>query len=215
MVATLKAGRRESVGKYEAFKIRAAGGIPGVVYGKSLKENIHVEINLKEFQGLLKSSGRLIDLEVNGNPLPVLIKAVQHGTYEHEILHTDFRAVSPDEIIEVELEIILGGESPGVAVGGMLEQNLHHISARCLPRDLPENVRIDVGALNIGDVIYARELAPLPGVEFIFHGNPAVVSCRHPKGEEAPAAAEEIPAAPEVIGEKEREAKAREQERKE
>jgi large subunit ribosomal protein L25 len=210
-VASLKAARRQGAGKYKSFEIRKAGGIPAVVYGKSLQENIAISVNLKEFLLILKSAVRILDLDVDGSPMRVLVKAVQHGTYEHEVLHADFRAISADEVIEVELEIELRGDSVGVAAGGILEQNLHHVAARCLPKDLPEKVIVDVAGLNFGNVIYARDLPALPGVEYVFHGNPAVVSCHHPKGEEVPAPADEIPAAPEVIGEKEREAKAREQ----
>jgi large subunit ribosomal protein L25 len=215
-VAILKVGKREGAGKYRAFAIRKAGGVPGVVYGKSLGQNLNVVVNLKELAILLKSAARIIDLDVDGNILHVLIKAVQHGVYEHEVLHVDFRAISANEIIEVELPIELRGEAAGLAVGGMLEQNLHQVSARCLPKDLPEKVLVDVSALEIGGILYARELPALPGVEYVFHGNPAVVSCHHPRGEEevkTEAAEGETPAIPEVIGEKEREAKAKEQEK--
>ncbi len=213
-MATLKVEKREGKGKYRAFAIRSSGGIPGVVYGKSLKDNLNVSVNLKEFLAILKAGERIIDLDVAGQPLQVLIKAVQHGTYDHEVLHADFRAISANEVIEVELQIELKGEAPGVAAGGMLEQNLHHLSARCLPKDLPEKVVVDVGALQLGDIVYAKDLPAIAGVEFFFHGNPAVVSCHHPKAAEeaAPAAEGEAPVAPEVIGEKEREAKAKEKE---
>lgn len=210
-MASLKATRRQGAGKYKAFEIRKTGGIPAVVYGKSLKENINVSVNLKEFLLVLKSAARILDLDVDGSPMRVLVKAVQHGTYDHEILHADFRAISADEVIEVELEIELKGDSVGAAAGGILERNLHQVAARCLPKDLPEKVTVDVTGLDFGDVIYARDLPVLPGVEYVFHGNPAVVSCHHPRGEEIPAPAEEVPATPEVIGEKEREAKAKEQ----
>ncbi|MCL2001193.1 MAG: 50S ribosomal protein L25 [Planctomycetes bacterium] len=213
-MATLKVEKREGKGKYQAFAIRKAGGIPGVVYGRSLKENLNVSVNRKDFLTIVKTGERIIDLDVSGAPIRVLIKAVQHGTYDHDILHADFRVISADEVIEITLEIRLQGDAPGIAVGGMLEQNLHRISARCLPKDLPEKVILDVGAVKIGDILYARDLPQLPGVEYLYHGNPAVVSCHHPRGEEpsAPAADSEEPAAPEVIGEKEREAKAKDKE---
>ncbi len=205
-MANLKAEKREGTGKYTAFDLRKAGRIPGVIYGKSLKENVNISMELKELLALIKAGDRLIDLDVNGSTSRVLLKAVQHGTYDHEILHADFRAISENETIEIELEIELKGDSAGVALGGMLEQNLHHIHARCLPKDLPEKIVVDVTKLNLGDILYAEDLPKLNGVEFIFHGNPAVVSCHHPKGEEVVEAVE-TPAAPEVIGEKEREAK--------
>jgi large subunit ribosomal protein L25 len=211
-VAALSVQKREGKGKYKAFDLRKQGFIPGVVYGKGMKENINITINLKDFAALLNAGERILELDVAGSPMNVLIKAVQHGTYDHEILHADFRAISADEKIEVQVEIELKGDAPGLAAGGMLEQNLHHVTARCLPKDLPESVVVDVSKMEMGDIIYAENLPALPGVEYMIHGNPAVVSCHHPKGEEeaAEATGEEGPAVPEVIGEKEREAKEKE-----
>ena len=210
-MATFKVSKRQGTGKYTAFELRKQGMIPGVVYGKGLKENINLAINLKEFLALLKTGDRILDLDVDGSPMHVLIKAVQHGTYDHEILHADFRAVSADEVLEVELEIELVGEAPGVAAGGMLEQNLHQVSARCKPGDLPEKVVVDVTKVQVGDILYVNDLPKLKGVEFVMHGNPAVVSCHLPRGEDEDGASADQ-TAPEVIGEKEREAKAKDKE---
>ncbi len=209
-MAILKVEKREGAGKYQSFKLRKAGNIPGVVYGKGMEENINVALNLKEFLAIIKAGDRILDLDLGTGKMRVLLKAVQHGTYDHEILHADFRAISENEILEISLEIVLAGEAPGLQVGGMLEQNLHQITAKCLPKDLPERVTVDVSGLNLGDIIYAKDLPKLNGVEYVLHGNPAVVSCHAPR-EEAPAAAGEgegeTPTAPEVIGEKEREEK--------
>ena len=209
-MAQLNVEKREGTGKYVSFDLRKAGKIPGVIYGKSLKENVNVSIVLKEFMGVLKSGERLLDLVVGGSPMRVLLKAVQHGTYDHEILHADFRAVSDDEVIEVVLDIEIEGaeEAPGVREGGMVEQNLHQVGARCLPKNLPEKIVVDVSAIKNGDILYMKDLPKLEGVEYVGHGNPAVVSCHLPAGEEA-AAEGEASTAPEVIGEKEREAKAK------
>lgn len=212
-MAILKAEVREGKGKYKAFELRKAGKIPGVVYGKGLKENVNVALVLKDFLAVLKKGDRIIDLDVDGSSRRVLIKAVQHGTYDHEILHADFRAISAEESIEVEVEIVLKGDAVGVATGGLLEHNLHSVAIRCLPGNLPERIAVDVSNLDMGQIIYARDLPKQDGVEYIFHGNPAVVSCHHPRGAETAApAAEETPTAPEVIGEKEREAKSKDKE---
>lgn len=214
-MATLKVEKREGKGKYTSFALRKEGRIPAVVYGKSLKENVNISIVLKEFMALLKGGERLIDLDMGGNVMHVLLKAVQHGTYDHEILHADFRAVSENEVIEVVLEIELKGDAVGVANGGMLEHNLHQVSARCLPKDLPENIVVDVSKMDLGDILYAQDLPAIKGVEYVLHGNPAVVSCHEPRGAEEEASADgEASTSPEVIGEKEREAKAKEKDGK-
>ncbi|MCD8138536.1 MAG: 50S ribosomal protein L25 [Planctomycetaceae bacterium] len=206
MATALKAAKREGTGKYVSFNLRKEGRIPGVIYGKGMTENINVSVVLKEFLQLLKANERIIDLDIDGKTTHVLLKAVQHGTYDHEILHADFRAISDNEEVEIVLEIELHGEAPGAKVGGMIEQNLHQVTARCMPKNMPEKVMLDISNLNMGDILYVADLPELPGVKYMMHGNPAVVSCHAPRGEEAPAEGEAA-AAPEVIGEKDREAK--------
>jgi large subunit ribosomal protein L25 len=207
----LKVKKREGKGKYRAFGMRKAGFIPGVVYGKGMAENVNVKIDLKEFQRILKSGERIIDLDIDGSLKKVLLKAVQHGTYDHEILHADFRGISDKEVIEVDLMIELKGEAPGTKVGGMIEQDLYQIAVRCLPGDMPEAIVVDISTLQLGGILYAEDLPRIKGVTYVFHGNPAVVSCHQPAGEEEPVAdAGETPTAPEVIGEKERETKSTE-----
>lgn len=213
-MASLKASKREGKGKYAAFDLRKQGRIPAVVYGKDLSENINVSVSLKDFVATLGLGARVIDLDIDGSSRHVLIKAVQHGTYDHQILHADFRAVSETEHIEVEVEIELRGDAPGVAAGGILEQNLYHIAVRCMPKDLPEKVVVDVSGLNLGDVLYLKDLPAMQGVEFMHHGNPSVVSCHHPQAAAEPTAeGEDAATQPEVIGEKEREEKAAEKEK--
>ena len=210
-MAAFKVEKREGTGKYIAFELRKQGKIPGVVYGKSLKENINISMVLKEFLSLLKAGERIVDLDMGGQSMHVLIKAVQHGTYDHEILHADFRAISEDETIDVSVDIELQGEeeAPGMREGGMLEHSLHQVTARCKPKDLPEKIVLDVSKMKMGEILYVKDLPKLNGVEYIVHGNPAVVSCHAPAGETI-AAEGEAATAPEVIGEKEREAKGKE-----
>lgn len=206
-MASLKAEKREGKGKYVSFALRKEGRLPGVIYGKGMDKNVNVSVDLKDFLQLLKAGDRIIDLQLGGSSRHVLIKAVQHGTYDHEILHVDFRAISENETIDVELEIELKGDAAGTAVGGLVEQNLYHIHARCLPRDLPEKVILDITNLKFDQIIYVEDLPKLPGVEYIYHGNSAVVSCHPPRGETAAEEGGEVHTAPEVIGEKEREAR--------
>lgn len=213
-MATLKVTKREGKGKYKAFDLRKAGSIPGVVYGKGMADNIKVTINLKEFLLVLKAGERILDLDLDGTVRKVLVKAVQHGTYDHEVLHADFRAIRIDEVIEVDIPIELSGEAAGLKVGGMLEQNLHQVAVRCLPADMPERIVVDVTNLDMGGIIYADSLPVIAGVAYAIHGNPPVVSCHHPAGEaETEEPAGEEAAVPEVIGEKEREAKAKDGEK--
>ena len=211
----LKVARRECAKKYAAFNLRKAGRIPGIVYGKGMAENVPVSLDIKEFRAVLATGKRLVDLDLDGQPMKALIKAVQHGTFDTEILHADFRATQADELIEVELPIELEGVAAGQAVGGMIEQSLHSIHVKCVPAKLPDRIVLNVAKLELNGLLHVSDLPALDGVSYTAHGDPAVAACRPPRAAAEPesATSSEASSAPEVIGEKEREAKAAEKDK--
>ena len=119
-------------------------------------------------------------------------------------MHVDFHAVSMDEVIQADVPLEPTGVANGVNnMGGLLEQNLRSLAIECLPRDLPDLIRVDVSALNIGDAIHVREI-PLPsGVTTRIQPDLTAFSVLAPTVEEEPVAATaEAAAGPEVIREK-------------
>ena len=107
------------------------------------------------------------------------------------------------EEISAEVAIESTGEAEGVKTGGgLLEQSIRSISIRCLPQNLPEIIRVDVSALQIGGSIHVRDL-PLPeGVRATSDGDLTVFIVAEPTVATEPVAAEGAPTAPEVIKEK-------------
>jgi large subunit ribosomal protein L25 len=73
--------------------------------------------------------------------------------------------------------------------GGVLEHVLHKIRVRCLPKDLPEAINIDVSALEIGRAIHIGEIPPIPGVEILGDKTAPVFAVAAPVTEEQEAAA--------------------------
>jgi len=175
-VASLNVNKRESTGKYDAFNLRRAGRIPAVVCAKG-RPSVGVSLPLREFRAFLKSGQPLFDLVVDSEPpAKAVLKAIQHGTYDTDILHADFSLVNENETLDISVSIELTGEAAGLAVGGILEHEMRLVTVRCLPKDIPEVIRVDVTALNIGDRIDAEHLPALPNVAYIYHGRPTVVS---------------------------------------
>jgi large subunit ribosomal protein L25 len=213
----MKVETREGTGKYVAFDLRKRGYIPGVVYGKG-RENINVTVPLHDFEQLLHQGERLLDLEIGGETQSVIVKDVQHGVFDHEILHADFRMISATDELNVEIDISIDGQAIGVEHGGVLDQNLFAVEITCLPKDLPDHVVVNVSDLDVNDVLYVKDLPALPGVTYQTPEETAVVSVTAPAAEPEPEEAEEAPlegeegeaAEPEVIGEKEREEKEQE-----
>jgi len=192
---TLKVEARSDTGKGVARKLRAAGRIPGVCYGTS--DSQPVALDPKALDGLLRSSASgmntLIDLKVDDGGAfdgkKVLVKEVQRDPITNNALHADFFALDMTHKIDVAVPVHVSGVAVGVSMAdGILDHVLREIHLECLPHSIPDEIVVDVTALEIGDSIHVREL-PLPeGVELRTDGDLAVVSVVAPKAIE-----EELP----------------------
>lgn len=212
-MATLKVEKREKTGKYAAFAIRKQGAIPGVLYGTDYKDNLNLSVPLKEFEILLHERARIVDLDIGGKLQKSVIKEVQHGTFDHEIMHADFRAVGENDTLHLSVPVELKGIAAGIDQGGQVEQNLFDVDVECRPADLPTKIELDVTALAVDGILFVSDLPKLPGVKYVTLATLPVVSCRMPSGLEEETAAAEGAAVegaegagaatePEVIGKK-------------
>ncbi|HTM56992.1 MAG TPA: 50S ribosomal protein L25 [Candidatus Udaeobacter sp.] len=206
--------RREGIGKGGARKARAAGQIPGVLYGHG-ETPIPVAVVARDFDVALRGhqgSNPLVNLKVGSSDYTALIRDVQYDPLTHVILHLDFQHISLTETIEVQVTVRLNGLAIGVKDGGgIIEHSLRAIEVRCLPTAIPASIDVDVTNLNIGDSIHVRDLS-VPNVTILSDPDATVAAVVAPTVmEEKPA--EEVAAAaatteePEVIakGKKEEE----------
>ncbi len=211
--ALLKAERRTVIGK-KVKQLRRQGKLPGVVYGKVLDEPVPVMLDYKEAARVLRgvTGSEILDLELEGQTLPVLVREKQRDFIKGTLLHVDFQAVSMTETIWAEVPIELEGEAPAVKnYGAVLVQSLDVLEVEALPGDLPERIVIDLSALEeIGDMITVADLVLPPSVKVMADPDEAIVVATAPRTEEEVEGAEttEITEAePEVIekGKKEEE----------
>ena len=208
----LTAERRTALGRSAVRKLKAAGAVPAVIYGAK-DEPEPLQVSRRDINAMLSHAAGeniLVELEVAGKSRLALVQEVQHAPVGGAILHIDFHAVSMDEKIQADVPLEPVGTANGVKnMGGLLEQNLRTLEIECLPRDLPDVLRVDVSGLNIGDAIHVREI-PLPeGVTTRVQPDLTAFSVLAPTVEEEPAAAAaEAPTAPEVIREKKEEPEA-------
>lgn len=184
-------------GKGIAKRLRVEGGVPAVLYGKSVKP-LTITVNKKELSKAVKTKAGmnvLIDLAVQGGDSGLArIRDYQADPFKRDFTHVDFQAISLNEKIAVEVPIILVGASVGVKEGGVVEQLKRTIEVRSLPEKIPEKLEVDITELKIGDSIHADGLKLPDGVEFPQVFNYTIVTIVPPAKEE------EAPAAP-VVGE--------------
>lgn len=200
----LKAFPRTQVRRGEVKKLRANGRVPATIYGRQTKPQ-NLEVNSKEFGDLIHhhvSENLLVDLAIENDAKAkrlALVQEIQHHPVDGKVLHVDFHEVAENEKITIMVPVETTGEAAGVKTGGgVLGHVLHKLKVRCLPKDLPEQITLDVTALEIGKSIHIGEITPPSGVEVLGDKTLAVVSVAAPRAEEEVAAPEAGKAAGDV-----------------
>jgi large subunit ribosomal protein L25 len=209
----LTAYARSVTGRNAVRKLRGAGRIPTVIYGRNRAAQT-LELNQRELDKLISHSASeniLVDLSVEGDSQSqrlALVQDVQHDPMTGVVLHIDFHEVAADEKVSVLVPVEAVGTPVGVKDGGVLEYVLHKVRVRALPADLPLVLSIDVSAMGLGTSLHLGEL-PLPsGVEILGEKKAPVLAVAAPRAEvEATAADGAAPAAEvEMIKEKKEDA---------
>jgi large subunit ribosomal protein L25 len=219
-VIQLNGSRRERLGKGGARKARAAGQIPGVLYGHG-ETPVAVALDLREFQTAMrghKGGNALVNLKLDSGEFTALIRDAQYDPLSRAILHLDFQHVSLTETVEIEVEVRSTGLALGVKDGGgILETIVRTLEVRCLPTAIPDAIVVDVSALNIGESIHVRDIK-LEGVTILTDPDATVLTVVPPTVEEAATPGDAVatagPAEPEVVGAKGKKEEAAAEEKK-
>jgi large subunit ribosomal protein L25 len=167
--STLKAAPRADFGSRSSRRMRRDGLVPGVVYsgGSDAKPFQVVE---RDVRNVLGEGAALFDLEIDGSKaVPVVIKDEQHHPVRGSIQHLDLMQVKLDEAIQAEVVLELEGVevAPGVKGGGVLEHVTREITIEALPTEIPDNIVVDVSAMEINDTLQLSTVTPPEGVKFV------------------------------------------------
>ena len=160
MNLNLDAKLRKKGKRTDLKELRKAGFIPCIIYGEG-KEGIPISIPQKSFLKIYKKSiGEMafFDISVNNKKIKTIIKEKQIHPVSREILHIDFLELHKGREITLEVPIKIIGDAPGIHEGGLLEVIVRKIEISCLPKDVPEEIQVDVSKLNIGDAIHFSQI---------------------------------------------------------
>jgi large subunit ribosomal protein L25 len=200
----LKAFPRTQKRRGQVKQLRSSGRVPATIYGRQGAPQ-NLEINTREISDLIHhsvSENLLVDLSIENDARAkrlALLQEVQHHPIDGKVLHVDFHEVAENEKVTVSVPVETTGEAAGVKnSGGVLEHVLFKLKVRCLPKDLPEQLLIDVSSLEINKTIHIGEITPPAGVEIIGDKKLPVVSVTPPRAEEEVAPTAEAKAAGDV-----------------
>ncbi|MDH3324638.1 MAG: 50S ribosomal protein L25 [Candidatus Peregrinibacteria bacterium] len=174
----LAAQSRENT-KNSARDTRNESRVPGVVYGKEF-DPVSISLDASDILRTFRTAGKasLIDLDMDGKNIKVLIQDLSLHPVMNTIHHVDFFAVNLKErtIVQVPLNFI--GESPAVKnFGGVFTVDHDSIEIRCLPTEIPHDIEIDIAKLeNLHDHICIKDLT-LPENFELMHADPETPLC--------------------------------------
>ena len=176
--------------------------MPGVVYSGG-SEASPFQVSERDVRGIVNEGAALFDLEIDGSKaVPVVIKEAQHHPVRGSFQHLDLMQVNLKEAIQAEVTIELEGveDAPGVKGGGVLEHVTREITVEALPTDIPDNICVDVSALEINDTLTLSAVTAPDGVTFLAEEPEEIpiVIVSPPRVEEA---APEVEEETELVGE--------------
>ncbi len=155
----------------KAGEVRKAGRIPAVIYGG--KDIHHISTTIGEIKHLIYTPDlKLADLNVGGNSVKCIIKDVQFHPITDNIEHIDFLAIEEGRKVKVEIPVRFKGESPGVKLGGKLLQSLRKVKVKLDPKDMIDELFIDISSLKLGDAVRVRDIELNDNIELMV--NPAI-----------------------------------------
>ncbi len=200
---TLATELRQERKKGAARRLRRNGRIPAVVYGH--ENAIPVSIDAVEFTRKFKhiSESTIIKLEAADQTFEVLIKDYQIDVLKNRVLHLDFYEITAGQALTTNIPVHVHGSPVGEREGGIFEHPLYELEIECLPKDIPEDLQVDVSNLEIGDSIHVGDLTPPDGVKILTNEDQIVALVSAPQAEEEPAEGEEEEEAAAEAGEEE------------
>ena len=186
----LAASRRHETGKGVARRLRAAGQVPAVLYGKD-QEPISLTLDAREALSLFHSisvENTIVNVQIDDDKevLETLVREIQMHPYRPDIVHVDFYCIERGVALEVEIPANYNGTPTGVRDGGVLEVILHEFRVKCVPSKIPESIEIDISHLEIGDSVHVSEVTMAEDVELLTDPGQTACLVSAPRVEEEP-----------------------------
>ena len=194
----LEVEQRTETGKGPSRRLRAAGKVPAVLYGKKAQP-LSLTLNKLELMKAVEKAGTnpIFQLNIKGAggaaTRSAILKERQIRPLDSTLLHIDFLEVSMDEALEVHVPIECEGTPVGVEKGGIFQQVVRELKVRCLPGDIPNVIKVDVTSLELGHAIHVSDLTLPSGVTAAEEPGTAIATVVAPRKEEEQAPEEAAP----------------------
>ena len=169
---TINGSKRESVGKKATKALRNAGQVPCVLYGGD--QPVHFSAEELAFSKLVYTpNAHTVVIALGDTSFNAVLQDIQFHPVTENILHIDFYQLFDDKEIAMDIPVVLTGNSIGVRAGGVLRRNRRKLRIKALPTNLPDDIKVDISKLKIGNKVYVSQL-PSEDYKFLHSDNTVV-----------------------------------------
>lgn len=177
---TLPAASRNDFGKGAARKARAGGTVPAVIYALG-SEAVAIAIDpvrLNEIFRKTRNANTIVQIELDGQTVPVIVQEAQRHPVSRDILHVDFYRVAPGVPVRVKVPVVPVGKAVGLGVGGRIRAVRRELEVECASYErIPATIEVDVSPLDVGQFLKASQVVAPEGVKVLFDHDFNVIAC--------------------------------------
>ena len=196
---------RQRKGKGVARKLRAAGQIPGVIYGRgtaSDADNVMLAFSPLDLRRAMDPARRMntffeLTVKEEGKPDTVekcVIADAQLDPIRDEFLHVDFLRVDPEKPVTVQIPVEYSGRALGVVAGGKLKTFRRFVRVAAKPAEVPVAMQVDVSPLNAGESLRFKDVT-LDKATLVDNPDTVIAFIEQPKAAKEEPGEEKKPAA--------------------
>lgn len=162
---TIEGHLRTEHGKKAARQIRSQENVPGVIYGGAQEVNFYA--SAKAFKSLVYTGEfQMADVTVDGKTYRCILKDLQFDKVTDSLIHVDLLELVDDKKVVATIPLKFTGTSVGVKGGGKLVIKIKSLKIKALPKDLQENITVDITHLDLNGNIRVEDVK-VPGMEIL------------------------------------------------
>ncbi len=177
-IVTIQAEGRDV--NVKASVIRKESKIPAILYGG--KENIAISTTVNDVKHIIYTGDfKLAELDIAGKKYKAIVKNVQFHPVTDAIEHIDFLEVEDGRKIKIEIPVRFKGISPGVKSGGKLLQSMRKVKVKLDPKDLVDELFIDISKLELGGSVRVKDIEIKEGIELMANKSIPVANVEVPR----------------------------------
>ncbi len=148
---------RSNLSKSATRQLRREGKVPCIIYGGN--DNVTFYADSLSFRDIVYTADfKLAEITVDGKTHTCILKDLQMHPVKDTIEHIDFLRLIEGTPIKVDIPVRCVGASPGVKLGGKLQQKIRRVKVKTLPKDIKDHLQVDISSLELGQSVRVRDI---------------------------------------------------------